>query len=526
MNFVRISDARIVRPTNATALRLRQDAHSYVCEVFPPGVYQATEKVNAALQRAFEFYSVRLERLLEKLASRDFIQFVLFQYDESVRIGHGDKLTPDEHAFWRANGQQFRRALKYLCEKSSQVAVRSDSDLSQATSVKCFDQALLCAEEMVHFYHMSETTYSLFPDDIQLRLTDKFFECELSGSRAHLLPRFVTMVEEDRNNRSRFITGLTFDTDPVAQCSVLDPYFNRAFGVSFGHFLDFLRHAVDDPKPHPEGFPIPFINLEELVKAGSKLGIKPDLVRTILAGFILRKTAMQDEGRAMWNPKQKHRALRRAFFEFPHPTGTHLVWSRGMAKESFVWMLSGACFQHLPEEWTNEETTAGLAAASNACGAWFEKIATANLKSIGFEGQPCKGVVRSGQNSLVIPDSVGQLDFLGYSPSERLLLLAEFKMVEEGTEPRFYRDAIAQFVRNKSNYADKFRRKIAWMKENRKRIADILAHGENSVRVATVMVTLYPSFASFFIDDFPCISITHLRLNFQRKGAWPFPVEE
>ncbi|MFA6561676.1 MAG: hypothetical protein WCV00_07175 [Verrucomicrobiia bacterium] len=524
MHFVRIADTRIVRPTDETTFRLRLEAHNHVLQAFPPARYTETKKVNAILQRAFEFYSVRLGRLLEQLASRDFIQCILLQYDESVRIGHGDTLVPIEREFWRASGPQFRRALKHLCEKASSVALRVDSDLTQARSVKFFNQALLCAEEMVNLYHLSETTYSLFPDDIELQLSERFFDCTLQASRAHLLSRFVKMVEDDRDNQSKFIKGLTFDTDPPAQCAVLDPYFYRAFGISFGHFLDFLRHAVDDPTPDPNGLPIPFINLERFVEAGSKLGIEPELVRKILMGFTLRKTAMRQEGRVMWNPKQKHRALRRAFFEFPHPEGTHLVWSRGMAKESFVWLLSGACFQQLPDEWINDETRVGLAAVSNACGEWFERVASDNLRNVGFKGQAYNGHVRVGQEVLAIPDSVGQLDFLGYNSAERLLLLAEFKMVEEGTEPRFYRDAIAQFVRNKVNYADKFRRKIAWVTENREHLAGMFLPGSGSVRLASVMITLYPCFASFFIDDFPCVSITHFRLDYQRKSGWPYPL--
>lgn len=325
----------------------------------------------------------------------------------------------------------------------------------------------------------------------------------------------------DRNNRQRFIAGLTFDTNPVSQCAVLDSYFNKAFGISFGDFLGFLRHAIDDPLPHPKGFPIPFINLEGFVKAGAVSGINADLVRKILAGFTLHKAAMARERRVMWNPKQEFRALRRAFFEFPHADGTHLVWSRGMAKESFVWLLSGVCFQHLPEEWVNEDTSAGLAAASNACSKWFETCATENLKAVGFQGQAYKASIRVGQNSIEIPSLVGQLDFLGYSAAENILLLAEFKIVEEGTEPRFYRDAISQFVRNTGNYADKFRRKIAWVKENQTKIAEMFKTGSQPP-LATVMIALYPSFASFFIEDFRLVSVTHFRLGYERAGKWPY----
>jgi hypothetical protein len=512
LHFVRLGNNRIVRPTTETATHLREEAHKHLLQSIQPGAYTDTATVNAALQRVFEFYSARLTRLIEQLASRDFIQCLLFQYEESVAIGHGDQLDASQREFWRGVGQRFRRAVKFLCEKACLAAQRANSDLSQKKSVKLFDQALYCAEEMVHLYHLSETTYSLFPDTVELKLTKKSLDVLLRGTHAQALPQFVRTVEQDRNNRSRFIKGLSFDTDPVAHCAILDSGFEKAFGLPFMGFLDFLKHAIDDPKEHTSGFPIPFINLEGLVQAGTGYGLKADLVRRILSGFTLWKAAMQKEARVIWNPKQKHRALRRAFFEFPHPTGTHIVWSRGMAKESFVWLLSGVCFQCLPEEWVAPETNTALAATSNACGAWFEKVAAENLRAIGFNGSAFKNQVRVGQETLDIPASVGQLDFLGYSSQERLLLLAEFKIVEEGTEPKFYRDSVAQFVRNKGNYADKFRTKIAWLRENRTQLGQIFSKVEHRVRLAIVMVTLYPSFASFFIDDFPCVSITHLRL--------------
>jgi hypothetical protein len=260
MRFVEVADARIVRADSEVVESLRNEAHAQVLQVLSSGIYTDATRVNAALQRAFEFYSTRLDNILASLASRDFIQFLLHQYDETVRLGYGDKLSVSEKDFWRTKGQQFRRALKYLCEKTAVVAQRADSDLSKKKSLKLFNHALVCAEEMVNLYHLSESTYSLFPDDIELELTKKHFNCVLRSSRALCLPEFVRLMEVDRNNRQRFVSGLTFDTNPVSQCAVLDSYFDKAYGVSFGHFLDFLRHAIDDPLPHPRGFQIPFIN--------------------------------------------------------------------------------------------------------------------------------------------------------------------------------------------------------------------------------------------------------------------------
>ena len=36
------------------------------------------------------------------------------------------------------------------------------------------------------------------------------------------------------------------------------------------------------------------------------------------------------------------------------------------------------------------------------------------------------------------------------------------------------------------------------------------------------MITLYPNFASFFMEDFPCVSLTHFRLDYESKRCWPY----
>jgi len=94
--------------------------------------------------------------------------------------------------------------------------------------------------------------------------------------------------------------------------------------------------------------------LDRLVRV--KEGINRDIAQRILAGFTLKPDGMLAEGRVIWKPQQENRAYRRAFFEFPHQTGTHLTWSRNMVKESFIYLLVGAAFQKLPKEWLTDET--------------------------------------------------------------------------------------------------------------------------------------------------------------------------
>ena len=95
-------------------------------------------------------------------------------------------------------------------------------------------------------------------------------------------------------------------------------------------------------------------------------------------------------------------------------------------------------------------------------------------------------------------------------------------MVEGGLEPKFFRDAVSQFVRSKGNYSDKLRKKIAWVWENRQAIVRALGSPIADPTMAGALVTLYPSFASYFIADVPCVSITELMLDYEAAGGWPY----
>ncbi len=44
----------------------------------------------------------------------------------------------------------------------------------------------------------------------------------------------------------------------------------------------------------------------------------------------------------------------------------------------------------------------------------------------------------------------------------------------------------------------------------------------NPKGLAKVLVTGFPSFASYFIDDFPCVSAVELRVAQEKQSVWPY----
>ena len=111
--------------------------------------------------------------------------------------------------------------------------------------------------------------------------------------------------------------------------------------------------------------------------------------------------------------------------------------------------------------------------------------------------------------------------FRSYHAPQELLVLIEAKMTMTGLEARFWRDDLDEFVFRQGSYAERFRRKLSWVSENRAAIATALGCGPVG-RIGAAMLTLYPCIASTFIPDFPCVSLTEFMLDYERAKQWPY----
>ncbi|MGD0651041.1 MAG: hypothetical protein ABSA97_07860 [Verrucomicrobiia bacterium] len=524
MNFEYFGGIKIYRPSADSELRLRAEVEANLRANFPVGRFTDGRDINSILQREFNFYETKLTNALPKIASRDLMNFLLFQYEESCRINWLSLQGPELQR-WDALGPELRRAIKYLCERVALLSPPEDPRAPLELLEGLLDECFICAEAMVSLYMLSEQTYGLFPNDTVLQIYPPgqldLFKLDLTGTARQCM-QFGERVDIHNANRRRFIPDLPLDNDPAEQGKLLNPFFLKSFGISYTDALSIIMNISQNAKPPPTGFPVPFCRLDEILDGLAQKGIDRNTAKTIFAGVTLRPNEMLAEGRVIWKPKQENRAYRRAFFEFPHRTGTHLTWSKNMVKESFIFSLVGAAFQKLPSEWLTNETRKGLAELSNRVGAWFEGVVRDNLKTAGIEGRSYEGQIGAEATALAIPKGIGQIDFVGHSQRERLLVICEDKMVEEGLEPRFFRDSLSQFVRSKDNYADRFRKKIDWAWQNREGIARALNLGSKPLEVACAMVTFYPSLASYFIQDFPCVSITELMLDYEKARKWPY----
>jgi hypothetical protein len=525
MQVQQIGAARIFNRSESMALAVRLAAREHMLRKFAVGEYSDPAVANAIVQDQFEFYSARLAPQIAKIADRGSLEFVLYQYDQSALILHGQGISdPGLRQRWIEREGGFRRGMKYLAELITAYGPAGGLPPDREQQV-AMDYALIAAESMADLAEMSHRVHGMFSDAATVTIhppgQELDWEVHIGGKYAGYDVRMMQRVARDRQHRGTFLSGPQFDLHTDRHAEVLDPAFKRDFGWEYGRFISALWHLIENSLPAPNAIPTLFLNRRTIEHFFASHHEPAKAVAAMLDGFTVTPEGMQAEKRALWNPKQHQRAYRRGFFAFPDPTGPHLAFSRDMAKENLMQLINGVCYKRLPSEWKTKATSAALEVLSKKASDWFEQQVNRNLQGVGIAGGRCKNQVSVRGKSIAIPPEVGEIDFLGIHVAENLLVLAEAKMCLTGLEAKFWRDDVELFATARDCYAVKFRRKIAWCSAHRRELADLFGL-KAEPRLARVLVTLYPCIADLFIPDFPCVSLAELMLDYKVRNIWPY----
>lgn len=539
MNFRPFNGIRIFRPQTESEFALRIEAEQNLRSKYAVGAYTHNKTINEILRHQFGFYSKILAETIPSIASLHFVEFLLFQYGESSEVEfilyRGGKLNARDRAYWVTSGPIFRRAVKYLIELAVQLAPEEQPAASEDYLLSVLDKVWICAEELIKLYMLSDQTFLIFPNDTTLTIypegSQVYWSLELDKYKLYI-KLFQQRVRDDTINRERFFPTSQFDTDIDEHEVVLASAFKDTVGLTYREALQAIQSLMIKTIPSDGGFPIPFIQREiAIVQLSKFLGFSEEAIGRTLDGFSLSKEKMDTEVREIWKPKQEYRAFRRGFFVLPHSMGRHLMWSKEMARECLLHLEAGVAFRHIPPEWRSSTTERALEALSLKAGKWFENVVMENITKVGIIGEKSlKDGVGQGRKRITIPPNIGEIDFLGYSPSEQLLVIIECKLVQSASEARYFRDEISEFVNSPRAYAKKFRKKIDWVLANIPSIGEALASIKDydtqiaPRHVAVLMITLYPTIASYFIEDFPCVSLSELMMGYEKGGKWPYKV--
>ena len=120
MEFENFNGIRIPRPSLQTELEIRYLSEKNLRSKFSAGEYTKKEDINSILKFQFQFYSDLLSNSLNQIASRDLLEFLLYQFDLASDIEQSYKdglLNRDEVEKWIEIGAILRRAIKYLSER-------------------------------------------------------------------------------------------------------------------------------------------------------------------------------------------------------------------------------------------------------------------------------------------------------------------------------------------------------------------------------------------------------------------------
>jgi hypothetical protein len=304
-----------------------------------------------------------------------------------------------------------------------------------------------------------------------------------------------------------------------------------SLGFNLTEAVSILRSLIEDSVVPDNGFDVPFLLIDTACeKASEVFGISSEAARTIIEGFTIRPDAMKSEGRTIIKPNQIHRAWRRGFFEFPHPDGLHITFSRQMAREALLTLINQTHFQKFPPEWTESKPVReAIARVDNESSDTFEQAVATALASLDIVGVASLDTYRLKDGSRhEVPEEVGEIDFVGYSANDNCLVLLEAKMVSPGANVKRFRADIQSFVTDDDSHEAQLRRKVEWAKTVPDELLEHLAvaghHGlpESVSKVAGVLVTYFPSYAQFYTEEYPCTSLTNLILDYEAYGRWPY----
>lgn len=531
MDLENFGKNKIYRPSSQAEIENRKLVEKSFRKRYSVGVITEKEKINEILQYEFNYYEQILKTELPKIASRDLMDFVLYQFDEASKTEDKHKnyeLTENESLSWKELGPYFRRTIKYLAESLVFLAPPEVPDAPTDELEMILDKCWIACEEMVKMYGLSDQSYSVFSDKTVLEILPEgeidYFTLKLTEDID-----FQENIRVDTFNRTKILGDskefYQFKLDHHSK--ILESAFLEAIGINYQEALSLLFNIINHCDPAPNGFPVLFVNKDKLIEATEKAtSIKRDIIEKVISGFTICKSKMEKEGRELFKPKQEYRAFRRGFFEMPHKTGIHLAFSKEMAQECLFQLQLNTVFKQLPTEWLTENVKKSLEQIVAQSGKWFETFVAEKLKEIGFIGFTSVKKLKNANSNIMIPSEIGEIDYIGFSGTEKALLIAECKFVRPSFENAFFRDDLSEFVLKKKSYLAKYSKKVDWLKKNYKTVIEffieegIVKKSNLPNKLYTVIITFYPNIAEYFIPEYPCISLTRLILDFRKDNKW------
>lgn len=523
-----IADQHIISVPAELENSLIARAAKHLREVYPAGLYTEVNDMNGILKRQYQYYSTLLEEQLRPIATREFLQMILHQYDQSCELEWRRKagtLTGHDDARW-GNRPFFRRALKYIAESIVAKPAKRNGEYSRRTLPRRVTTIVVAAEQLVAFANTSTQTYALLPEEtsIVIRPDGDGQYLSVTSPRVELLG-FAQRVDAVVRNISSVIPNSENLLHAVGmQAPHVDKAFQNSLDVSYTELVGLACDIIERIVPPANDFPIPVVSHAELLRGLSeRTHLRPSQIELLIQGFSVCRGSLAKVPREVFRPNQEHRLYRRGFCLLEDEDGDWVVWSRELAKESLVFLVEGAVFKQAPSEWQSPAIESALATLSNVGGEWFEAIVLRGLTSNGVTAAGFKKRFRAENVSWQIPPQIGQIDCIFYCDVSKKLVVADSKLTRHSTEAALFRNELQKYVWSESSYEKQISVKAEWVAQNITRIrpaleaVGILGKEERVEGVAAAIITYSPSIAAYFTKDVVVIALCEV-LNNRCKG--------
>lgn len=535
-SYVSISGIMLYTPRNAVRVKIRDEAERHLRKKFQPGDYDE-EISNSILKYLFDFYNQKLDNIIQYLYCKDWLAFILYQYELSGKVVSKYKegiLEEDDYNYWNQNGPLFRQTADYLADKFVEHSIdKVDNGLDPYNDLLFFDEAWICASLAAEYSNSSNITYFLIPGSTYISIlsagNEMFIKQNTDVVFDECIKKYLRKTNDEILLRAKYGLNDSFDKDLKKHIEYLDQPIKSYLGISYAEILFILTSISLATKPITDPRKIPMVDLLVYFKHISEdCNCSEDIIHRVFQALILKKKDFEENKREIWNYRQTNRVSKKPFLLISFKGREYLMWSNEKLKDFFSLHDLDVTFNNFPKLWSNAVVQRSLKKISNKAGEWLENIVKGKVLSLGIIGDRFENIEKEISKTGKADKMIGEIDFLGYSQKDKAIVIFECKFVNTGFESRGFRQDRDKFLKGDDSYVNKFVRKINWVLTNRQAIFQMLKnkyriHDDSSeTYILGSFITHYSSIAPCFFNIIPCISLVQILEDYSRLGKWPY----
>ena len=531
-NSVTIGGVRLYRPRLDSEYAFRLEVAEFLAKSHFEGEHRTVKSIKHVLTSMLIFFTEEFSQCVQLLGSRHLTEFIFTTHDawgQAMKALKAGSLSAPEKEAYHRYGPTARRLLEYIIERVVVLKPEEAPAAPEPDLLWLLDRLMIAGEWMLSLASKYAQVTRLFPDNSLLRIspqsTDYIVELEVHGDIGRRYDDFGTVARE-------FMYTRAFGWDHLPQLlEELDAPFRADHGVGICDAFALIKNAIEDARPAPEGFAVVFVQVEKVVEAmSSASGLTQSQVRTILSPWILTHDGLVSEDRVVWKPRQRNRLARRPLAMMPHETGPHVCFSKPFANAAASFVFGDLLYSNIAPEWKTDTIQRMLDRSVRVIDHEWEDHVHKELKERNLPGvRNIKVILDESAARHRVPDGVGEIDLLLVDPATGDLVIGEVKRVRPATWPPDFAEDKSKFVDGEDSYVAKFRRKLAWIEDNRMRVLAHLrtlkqlpAAFTDSGRSCAVIITDAECVAQVFCDDIVIISLQRLLRRHEVSGQWAF----